>query len=85
MVLRHHIGATITVDNPGVNLFVETPGRVVVAVERGKVDDLKKAAGDIPLTRLGVTGGDALVVNDVSISLDELRTVHTATFEKLFG
>jgi phosphoribosylformylglycinamidine synthase subunit PurL len=85
MVLRHHIGATITVDNPGVTLFVETPGRVVVAVEPGKVDALKKAAGDIPLTHLGVTGGDALVVNDTSISLDELRTAHTATFEKLFG
>ena len=85
MVLRHSIGATITLENPGVNLFVETPGRVVVAVERGKVDDLKKAAGDIPLTHLGVTGGDALVVNETSISLDELRTAHTATFEKLFG
>ena len=85
MVLRHHIGATITVDNPGVTLFVETPGRVVVAVEPGKVDALKKAAGDIPLTYLGVTGGDALVVNDTSISLEELSTAHTATFEKLFG
>ena len=85
MVLRHHIGATITVDNPGVTLFVETPGRVVVAVEPGKVDALKKAAGDIPLTHLGVTGGDALVVNHTSISLEELRTAHTATFEKLFG
>ena len=85
MVLRHHIGATITVDTPGVTLFVETPGRVVVAVEAGKVDALKKAAGDIPLTHLGVTGGDALVVNETSISLEELRTAHTATFEKLFG
>ena len=85
MVLRHHIGATITVDDPGVTLFVETPGRVVVAVEPGKVDALKKAAGDIPLTHLGVTGGDALVVNETSISLEELRRAHTATFEKLFG
>ena len=85
MVLRHHIGAIITVDDPGVTLFVETPGRVVVAVEPGKVGALKKAAGDIPLTYLGVTGGDALVVNETSISLDELRTAHTATFEKLFG
>ena len=85
MVLRHHIGATITVDNPGVTLFVETPGRVVVAVEPGKVDALQKAAGDIPLTYIGVTGGDALVVNETSISLEELRTAHTATFEKLFG
>jgi phosphoribosylformylglycinamidine synthase len=85
MVLRHHTGATITVDNPGVTLFVETPGRVVVAVEPGKVDSLKKAAGDIPLTYLGVTGGDALAVNETSISLEELRRAHTATFEKLFG
>jgi phosphoribosylformylglycinamidine synthase len=85
MVLRHNIGATITLENPGVNLFVETPGRVVVAVAPGKVDALKKAAGSIPLTHLGVTGGDALVVNDTSISLNELRTAHTATFEKLFG
>jgi phosphoribosylformylglycinamidine synthase len=85
MVLRHNIGATITLENPGVNLFVETPGRVVVAVEPGKVDALKKAAGSIPLTHLGVTGGDALAVNDTSISLNELRTAHTATFEKLFG
>jgi phosphoribosylformylglycinamidine synthase len=85
MVLRHNIGATITLDNPGVNLFVETPGRVVVAVEPGKVEALKKAAGDIPLTRLGATGGDALVVNDVVISLAELRKAHTTTFEKLFG
>ena len=85
MVLRHNIGATITLDNPGVSLFVETPGRVVVAAEPGKVEALKKAAGDIPLTHLGATGGDALVVNDVAISLDELRKAHTATFEKLFG
>ena len=85
MVLRHNIGVTITLDTPGVNLFVETPGRVVVAVEPEKVEALKRAAGDIPLTRLGATGGDALVVNDVVISLDELRKAHTATFEKLFG
>lgn len=85
MVLRHNIGATITLDNPGVSLFVETPGRVVVAVEPGKAEALKKAARDIPLTHLGATGGDALVVNDVVISLDELRKAHTTTFEKLFG
>jgi phosphoribosylformylglycinamidine synthase len=85
MVLRHNIGASITLDNPGVSLFVETPGRVVVAVEPGKVETLKKAAGDFPLMRLGATGGDALVINDVVITLDELRKAHTATFEKLFG
>ena len=85
MVLRHNIGATMTLENAGLNLLVETPGRVVVAVEAEKVAALKAAAGDIPLTHLGATGGDALVINDVEISLAELRTAHTSTFQKLFG
>jgi phosphoribosylformylglycinamidine synthase subunit PurL len=85
MVLRHNVGATITLTNPGLNLLVETPGRVVVAVEAEKVAALRGAAGDIPLTHLGTTGGEALVINDVEISLAELRTAHTSTFQKLFG
>jgi len=85
MVLRHNVGATITLTNTGMNLLVETPGRVVVAVEASKAAALKEAAGDIPLTHLGTTGGDALVINDVQISLDELRNAHTSTFQKLFG
>jgi phosphoribosylformylglycinamidine synthase len=85
MVLRHNVGATITLVNPGMNLLVETPGRVVVAVEPSKATALKTAAGDIPLTYLGTTGGDALVINDVNISLAELRTAHTSTFQNLFG
>jgi phosphoribosylformylglycinamidine synthase len=85
MVLRHNVGATITIDNPGITLLVETPGRVVVAVEPTKVQALKDAAGNLPLTHLGTTGGDAFVINDVQIPLDELRTAHTSTFQKLFG
>jgi hypothetical protein len=37
------------------------------------------------LTYLGITGGDALIINEVEISLDELRIAHTSTFQKLFG
>ena len=85
MVLRHNVGATIILTNPGMNLLVETPGRVVVAVEASKAASLKATAGDIPLTYLGTTGGDTLVINDVEISLAELRTAHTSTFQKLFG
>jgi phosphoribosylformylglycinamidine synthase len=85
MVLRHNVGAKITLPNPGMNLLVETPGRVVVAIEPEKVAALKAVAGDIPLTFLGTTGGDLLVINDVEISLAELRTAHTSTFQKLFG
>jgi phosphoribosylformylglycinamidine synthase len=85
MVLRHNVGATITLANPGMKLLVETPGRVVVAVEASKAAALKTEAGDIPLTYLGITGGDALVINEVKISLSELRIAHTSTFQKLFG
>jgi len=85
MILRHNVGAKITLTNPGINLIVETPGRVVVAIEPERVAALKSAAGDIPLTYLGTTGGDLLVINDVEISLAELRTAHTSTFQKLFG
>jgi phosphoribosylformylglycinamidine synthase len=85
MVLRHNIGATITISNPGMNLLVETPGRVVVAIEPAKADALRGAAGDIPLTYLGTTGGGSLVINDVDISLAQLRKAHTSTFQKLFG
>jgi phosphoribosylformylglycinamidine synthase subunit PurL len=60
MVLRHNIGATITLNNPGINLLVETPGRVVVAIEPAKAAALKAAAGDIALTHLGTTGGTHL-------------------------
>jgi len=85
MVLRHNIGAAITLENTGMNLLVETPGRVLVAIEPAKAAALKATAGDIPLTHLGTTGGDALVINDVQISLADLRTAHTSTFQKLFG
>jgi phosphoribosylformylglycinamidine synthase len=87
MVLRHNVGATISIENVGVSLLSETPGRVIVAIETAKVSDLQGLAAlhEIPLAKLGTTGGDALVINDATISLSELRTAHTETFKKLFG
>ena len=87
MVLRHNVGATISIDNVGISLLSETPGRVVVAVQSEKVAELKALADkhSIPLGKLGTTGGDALVINDASISLSELRVAHSETFKKLFG
>jgi phosphoribosylformylglycinamidine synthase len=87
MVLRHNVGARIEIDNPGISLLSETPGRVIVAVAPAKVADLQALAGEhkIPLAKLGTTGGDALVINDAHISLAELRVAHTETFKKLFG
>ena len=87
MVLRHNVGATISLSNPAVDLLSETPGRVIVAVEASKASQLQALATKyaIAISKLGATGGDSLVINDSVISLDELRTVHTSTFPRLFG
>ena len=87
MVLRHNVGAHVTLDSPGISLISETPGRVVVAIKSQKAPLLVTLAAEknIPLAKIGSTGGDALVINDCAIPLVELRSAHTETFKKLFG
>jgi phosphoribosylformylglycinamidine synthase len=87
MVLRHNVGAKVTLENVGVALISETPGRVVVAVEPSQASALSALANkhSIAITKIGLTGGDALEINDAKISLTELRKAHTETFPKLFG
>jgi phosphoribosylformylglycinamidine synthase len=87
MVLRHRVGATINLSNVGIDLLSETPGRVVVAVESERASELHSLAAqhNIALSALGTTGGDSLIINDSSISLEELHLAHTETFKKLFG
>ena len=87
MVLRYNIGATVQLENVGLSLLSETPGRVVVAIDPSQTAALTQeaAAQKIALTKIGTTGGDSLVINDAKISLAELRKAHTETFPKLFG
>jgi phosphoribosylformylglycinamidine synthase len=87
MVLRHNVGATISLSNPAVDLLSETPGRVIVAVDASKVSQLQALATkhSIAISKLGTTGGDSLTINDSVISLEELHTEHTSTFPRLFG
>ena len=87
MVLRHNVGATIAIDNVEVTLISETPGRVIVAIDPAKSEQLLSLAKkqEILVTKLGVTGGDDLVINGAIIPLTELRTANTETFPKLFG
>ncbi len=87
MVLRYNTGATIQLENVGLALLSETPGRVVVAIDPTQTEALTQEASSqkIALTKIGTTGGDALVINGASISLTELRSAHTGTFPKLFG
>ncbi|WP_340537317.1 phosphoribosylformylglycinamidine synthase subunit PurL [Nocardioides sp. GXZ039] len=68
--------------DPFVALFAETPGRVLVSVAAADVDALTDLAArhDVPLTGLGVTGGDVLVVDGgFEINLLELRSAWMAT------
>jgi len=87
MVLRYNTGATIQLENVGMMLLSETPGRVVVAIDPAQGAALISEAAEkkIALTKIGVTGGDSLVINDAKISLKELHEAHTQTFQKLFG
>ena len=87
MVLRHKVGATVTIENPGFALLSETPGRVIVAIDPADTSKLEGLAikNTIAINKLGTTGGDALIINDAVISLDELSIAHTSTFPRLFG
>jgi phosphoribosylformylglycinamidine synthase len=87
MVLRYNVGATIDLNNVGMALLSETPGRVVVAIDSVQVVALsaEASAQKITLTKIGVTGGDSLTINGAVIPLAELRKAHTETFPKLFG
>jgi phosphoribosylformylglycinamidine synthase len=87
MVLRHNVGATISLSNPAIDLLSETPGRVIVAIKASNASQLQALATkySIAISKLGTTGGDSLTINDAVILLDELRTVHTSTFPRLFG
>ena len=87
MVLRYNVGAVISLSNPAIDLLSETPGRVIVAISSEKTSQLQALATkySIALSKLGTTGGDSLTINDCVIPLDELRTIHTSTFPRLFG
>jgi len=87
MVLRHNVGAKVTLENVGVALISETPGRVVVAIDPSKASALTSLASkhSIAINKIGTTGGDSLEINDAKISLTELRRAHTETFPRLFG
>ena len=87
MVLRHKVGATVTIENPGVVLLSETPGRVIVAIDPAHTSKLEGLAmkNAIAINKLGTTGGDSLTINDAVISLQELSIAHTSTFPRLFG
>lgn len=80
--LRRDVGARVSVgSDPFVALFAESTGRVVVTLPATGAEELGElaAAAGVPLHRLGVTGGDALVVEDLfSLPLTEIRAAWMA-------
>ena len=86
-VLKNKIGAKVELENIAVALFSETPGRVVVAIDESSTNEIIALAGkyQIPVTKIGKTGGNDLIINDAHISLTELSKAHIETFPKLFG
>ncbi len=87
--LRHGVGATVAVDgDPFVALFSESAARAVVTVRPDDADRLAELAGHhgVPLTRLGTTGGDALVVDgQFDVPVDEVRQAWTTTLPAMLG
>ena len=89
--LSKGIGARVVLprgNTPFVQLFSESAGRALVTVpssEELRFTELCSARG-LPCTRIGVTDGSALEVQDVlTVGLDELRSAYEATLPALFG
>lgn len=87
--LRHRVGARVALDTDVfVALFSESAARVLVTVPAADVDRLTAltAAHGVPLTELGETGGDALVVEGhLDLPLAELHAAWTATLPAALG
>jgi phosphoribosylformylglycinamidine synthase len=87
--LRRGIGATVTLEGDAfVALFSESAGRVLVTVpsdDAARLGDLAERHG-VPVTELGTTGGDALVVDgQLDIDLAVLRDTWTRTLPDALG
>jgi phosphoribosylformylglycinamidine synthase len=86
-VLKNKIGATVSLTNPAIELLSETPGRVLVAINESDTNGIVALAGkyQIPIYKIGTSGGSDLIINETKISIEELAKAHTETFPKLFG
>ncbi len=71
-----------------VQLFSESSGRAIVTVPAEEIDELRALAArhDVPLTEIGTTRGDSLVVEGVlEVPVAELREAWTATLPAALG
>jgi phosphoribosylformylglycinamidine synthase len=85
------IGARVVLPQgltPFVQLFSESAGRALVSVPRSeelRFTEMCSARG-LPCTRIGVTDGTTLDLQDVvTVGLDQLRIAYESTLPALFG
>jgi phosphoribosylformylglycinamidine synthase II len=74
--------------DPFTGLFSESAGRMVVALRPGAGDGMRAlcAGHQVPVTELGLTGGDALTVSGLlEIPLTELAAAHRGPLPSLFS
>jgi phosphoribosylformylglycinamidine synthase II len=87
--LVNHVGVSVEVEgDPFVALFSESAARVLVAVAPGDEASLVALAAQhgVPLTRLGVTGGDAVAVaGQFEVPLATVREAWSATLPAALG
>ena len=89
--LAKGVGARVVLPaghSPFVQLFSESSGRALVSVPRSEELRFTEmcAARGLPVTRIGVTDGSTLEVQDVlDVPLEQLRTAYEATLPALFG
>ena len=89
--LAKGVGARIVLPaglTPFVQLFSESAGRVLVSVPRSEELRFTEmcSARDLPVSRIGVTDGGSLDIQDVfTVELDELRVAYESTLPALFG
>jgi phosphoribosylformylglycinamidine synthase II len=89
--LANGVGARVVLPaglDPFVQLWSESAGRVLVSVPRSEELRFTEmcSARDLPITRIGVTDGHVLEIQDVlTATLDELRIPYESTLPALFG
>jgi phosphoribosylformylglycinamidine (FGAM) synthase-like enzyme len=71
------IGVDAACDDP----FGEGDGRVVISARAGDVDALTGLAGDMPLRRIGLVGGDRIVLAGQPLPLAEAAGIYDSALE----
>ncbi|WP_182883740.1 MULTISPECIES: phosphoribosylformylglycinamidine synthase subunit PurL [unclassified Microbispora] len=88
--LSRGVGCTVTLpgEDAFTDLFSESAARALVCVRPDAFDAFAElcARHEVPCSGLGLTGGDALVVEGVlDVPVAELREAHTSALPRVFG